>query len=122
MDIDIQARDFSLTTALRNHVLRRLDAALRHRYDVVHRIRIRLGDINGPRGGADKRCHVQVVLPGLQDVIIENIEDDLYVAIDRAAERVGRTVNRRLRRQRARHQRTGRPRSAVETDHPAVSE
>ena len=63
---------------------------------------MRLSDINGPRGGADKCCHIQVVLPHLPDVVIEDIEMDLYAAIDRAADRAGRTVGRRLTRQRDR--------------------
>ena len=37
---------------------------------------MRLSDINGPRGGADKRCHLQVVLAGLPDVVVEDIEAD----------------------------------------------
>ena len=66
---------------------------------------VRLSDINGPRGGADKCCHIQVVLPQLPDVVIEDTEVDLYAAIDRAADRAGRTVDRRLarHRDRARH-------------------
>ena len=60
---------------------------------------MRLSDINGPRGGADKRCHLQVVLKGLPDVVIEDTEADLYVAIDRATDRAGRTVVRKIDRQ-----------------------
>ena len=60
---------------------------------------MRLSDINGPHGGADKRCHLQVVLAGLPDVVVEDTEADLYVAIDRATDRAGRTVVRRIDRQ-----------------------
>jgi len=63
---------------------------------------MRLSDINGPRGGLDKCCHLQVKLDRLQDVVIEDIEADLYIAIDRAANRAGRTVRRRLDRRRDR--------------------
>ena len=51
------------------------------------------------RGGADKCCHIQVVLAHLSDVVIEDIETDLYVAIDRAVDRAGRTMVRKIRRQ-----------------------
>ena len=80
MQLDIQARNFSLTTALRNHTERRLGFALSARDDHIQRVIVRLSDINGPRGGADKCCHVQVVLIHLADVVIEDIEADLYVA------------------------------------------
>ncbi len=102
MQIDIQARNFSLTSALRNYIERRLGFALSSRDDRIRRVMVRLSDINGPRGGADKCCHIQVVLPQLTDVVIEDTEVDLYVAIDRAADRAGRTVGRRLARHRDR--------------------
>ena len=100
MQIDIQARNFSLTDALRGHIKRRLGFALSTRDQHILRVFVRLSDINGPRGGEDKCCHIQVVLPHLPDVVIENTEEDLYAAIDRAADRAGRTVGRRLTRQR----------------------
>ncbi len=61
---------------------------------------MRLSDINGPRGGADKRCHLQVVLDGLPDVVIKDTEANLYVAIDRATDRAERTLVRKIDRQR----------------------
>jgi ribosomal subunit interface protein len=109
VQIDIQARDFNLTKALRSHVRRRLDFALSSRYDQVRRIQVRLSDINGPRGGADKCCQIHVVLPRLSDVIIEDTEADMYVAINRAIDRAGRSVSRRLAREHDRHTRAAQP-------------
>ncbi len=60
---------------------------------------MRLSAINGPLGGSDKRCHLQAVLAGLPDVVVEDTEADLYVAIDRATDRVGRTLVRKIDRQ-----------------------
>ena len=100
MQIDIQARIFSLTEALREHVTRRLGFALGTRDEHIQRVLVRLSDINGPRGGDDKQCHIQIVLAQLPDVVIEDTEADLYRAIDRAADRAGRTLGRRLSRQR----------------------
>ena len=100
MQINIQARQFPLTDALSSHAERRLRFALTSCDDHIHRVVMRLSDINGPRGGADKRCHLQVVLTGLPDVVVEDTEANLYVAIDRATDRARRTVGRRLARQR----------------------
>ena len=100
MQIDIQARRFSLTESLREHIKRRLGFALSIHNEHIQRVLVRLSDINGPRGGDDKQCHIQVMLPQLPDVVIEDIEADMYAAIDRAADRAGRTVGRRLTRQR----------------------
>jgi ribosome-associated translation inhibitor RaiA len=99
MHIDIQTRHFSLTDALRSHAERRLRLALTCCDQYIQRIVMRLSDINGPRGGTDKHCHLQVVLAGLPDVVIEDTEADLYIAINRATDRAGRTVVRKVGRQ-----------------------
>ena len=98
MQIDIKARNFSLTEALRSHTERRVLYAMSCCDDRIQRVVVRLSDINGPRGGEDKRCHLQVVLAGLPDVVVEDTEADLYVAIDRAAARAGRTLVRKIDR------------------------
>jgi ribosomal subunit interface protein len=100
MQIDIQARNFPLTDALRSHIKRRLGFALSTIDFHIHRVRVWLSDIKGPRGGADKRCQIQVALNHLPDVVIKDTETDLYIAIDRAADRAGRTTKLRLSQQR----------------------
>lgn len=124
MQIDIQARNFPLTHALRNHVERRLGFALSTRDEHIQRIMVRLSDINGPRGGEDKCCHIQVIIPHLPDIVIEDTEEDLYAAIDRAADRAGRTVGRRLSRQRDNDRASGQQEiaSAAELSDTATAE
>ena len=98
MQIDINTNNFSLTDALRTHAERRLRFSLACCDDFIQRVVMRISDINGPRGGKDKRCRLQIVLAGLPDVVVEDTEIDLYVAIDRATDRAGRTVRRKVDR------------------------
>jgi len=99
MQIDIQSRGFSLTDALLKYSEQRLLFSMSYFSINIKRVVIRLSDINGPRGGTDKRCHLQVVIPGLPDVVVEDTEADMYAAIDRAMDRARRTVARKLDRQ-----------------------
>lgn len=98
MQIDIRAQGFTLTQGLRDYVMKRLAYAFAHGDDSVTRLSVYLSDINGPRGGDDKRCLIQARLKQAPAVVIEDVEADLYVAIDRAAERAGRALARRLER------------------------
>jgi len=98
MQIDIKARGFKLTEGLRNQAERRVRFALGATSGRLRSVVIRLADENGPRGGVDKRCTIRVNLPGGPPVIIEQQEADLYVAIDRAADRAARAVSRQLER------------------------
>ena len=100
MQINIQAQGFTLTDGLREHTSRRLQFAFGWASHYLGKVSVRLSDENGPRGGKDKRCRIQIAFAGARDVVIEDTETDLYVAIDRAADRAGRSVARRLERQR----------------------
>ena len=98
MRIEIQARGFELTEGLRQHTERRLQFAIDWASDEVRTVKVRFSDINGPRGGNDKCCTIQIPIAGQRDVFVKDTEADLYVAIDRAAERVERTLSRKLER------------------------
>lgn len=96
MQIQIQATGIGLNDPLISHVQRRLRYALSRSDDRVSRVTVRLSDINGPKGGVDKACRIEVRLAGRPSVVIEDIQSDIYTAVDRAAGRAGRTVLRRL--------------------------
>ena len=96
MKIGIQCRGFSLTSAIAGRVRKRLDFLLGRGINRLRRVDVTLSDLNGPRGGVDKRCLIKVSIDGLRPVVIEDIQSDLYVAIDRAVGRASRTVLRRM--------------------------
>lgn len=98
MHIDIQAREFPLTDALHQHARRRIHYALARNDDRILRVVMRLSDVNGPRGGADKRCHVRVLMSGMPELVTEDTEADMYTAINRATTRAGRSLARRVKR------------------------
>lgn len=101
MQLDIQTNGFSLTDGIRDYTTQRLQFALNRNDQCVTKIKVRLADINGPRGGVDKRCQIDLSLAGHNDIVIEDTETNLYVAIDRASDRCARTLSRRLERARA---------------------
>ena len=98
MRIDIQSLGFSLTAPLLDHIERRLLFALARTSDRIKRVVIRLGVANGPHGGEDKFCRMQVYLRHAPPVLIDDAGIDLYAAIDRVAERARRNVVKRIDR------------------------
>jgi putative sigma-54 modulation protein len=121
MQVDIQARNFTLTNAIRSYVQRRLSFALNSRDMHIQRIMVRLSDINGPKGGEDKCCHIQVVLPKMADVVIKDIGSDLYAAIDKAVDRASINVNRRLSKQRDKKRSIYRSQAKLFPDHDTLT-
>ena len=87
-----------MTDAIREYTQKRLRSALGRYAQAVDSAQVRLADVNGPRGGVDKHCLIEVRGPALAPVIVRERDADLYVAIDRAAHRVDRAIARRLGR------------------------
>jgi|JI10StandDraft_1071094.scaffolds.fasta_scaffold00206_11 putative sigma-54 modulation protein len=100
MEIVIRTRQLDLTPALRDHVRRRLAFALGRLGPAVRAVQVTLADVNGPRGGVDKRCRMRIVGDELPAVVVEAADADVHAAIDLAAERAGRAVIRTRERRR----------------------
>ena len=84
MRLDVLTGNLPNSDAIDTHAQRRLAFALDRFASRIEQVRVRLGDLNGPRGGVDKRCAVECDLGRLGSVVIEEVDDDLYTAIDRA--------------------------------------
>ena len=100
MRIEIKARGFELSPALKQHVERKLHPVLNRPNFKASLVRVQLSDVNGPRGGADKRCSLEFA--GSQTpLIVHDTHEDMYLAIDRAIARSKHSLARRSARRRA---------------------
>jgi ribosomal subunit interface protein len=100
MKMQIVGRNVEMNEALRAHVERRLSFALGRFGDRVGRVMVRFSDINGHRGGVDKRCQIDVDLLLVRGVRAEDTDADLFIAVDRAADRAARSIARAMERDR----------------------
>jgi putative sigma-54 modulation protein len=101
MQIHIHCQGFDLTEGLRTHIERRIHFTFSWASEHIRRVTVRLSDENGKRGGVDKRCRFLVGVNGAADVVVSEINSDMYVAIDRAGDRTGRTISRILSKKRS---------------------
>ena len=105
MHTELQARGFDLTPSLRDYMTRRLAQTLAHIRDDIKKVVVRISDDNGPRHGVDKRCMVRVALRGRKDVVVQDVNGDMYTAIGHAFVRAAYTA-KQLLRQRHQHRNT----------------
>lgn len=98
MKSTIIAKGIDASQALRDYISERMDDALFRAKDSINYITVRISDMNGPKGGIDKRCQVNLSLPGMPAVVISEVSASIDSAIDRAAQRAARVVERILRR------------------------
>lgn len=102
MKIQINKRHLKPSHDFDQYVKRRLGFALGDKFDIIKRIKVVLSDINGPKGGNDKRCLIVLRLKKQPDIVIDSLDTRLQSAIDSASERAARAVVKRLSRLRHR--------------------
>lgn len=100
MQVVFESRDPE-AVRLRELAVHRVRFAMRRLAWWVPRAKLMLSDINGPRGGVDKRCQVELRTDGERTVVITSIARDWRSAIDNALTRAVRVLVRQLHRGRA---------------------
>ncbi len=83
---------------LRELTERRVRFVLRRMGWRVPRAQVHLSDVNGPRGGTDKRCQVELRTDVTGPVVASSVADDWRTALDDALARAARALVRLRRR------------------------
>lgn len=76
----------------------RVRFTLRRLSGLVPRAKVLFTDVNGPRGGVDKRCQVEIKTDNAGTVVIASQERDWRTALDRSLGRATRALKRSLSR------------------------
>lgn len=96
MHLDISMTSQRLPKPLKDLIEKRVAYGLSRFGHALGRIHIRLADLNGPKGGVDKRCSISVWLTG-GGTLRAIIEDSDYgSAITRAVDRIARRIRDHL--------------------------
>jgi len=85
-------------TELRDLTERRVRFVLRRLGWLVPRAEVQMSDVNGPRGGIDKRCQVELRTDGAGSVVVASVANDWRKALDNALARAARFLMRLWRR------------------------
>jgi hypothetical protein len=97
MQIIVESRDAD-ATPMRELSIARVRFALRRLRVLVPRARVQFSDVNGPRGGIDKRCQVELKTDSAGTVVIASLARDWRTALDRSLSRATRVLTRSLQR------------------------
>ena len=97
MQVLFKSRD-PQATDLRDLTERRVRFVLRRLGWLVPRADVFLSDVNGPRGGVDKRCQVELRTDGAGTVVVASVAPDWRSALDTALTRAARLLMRQWRR------------------------
>lgn len=98
----LRARDVQLTSAAENAIRRILTNSLGRLARRIKAIHVWLEDVNGPRGGVDVRCRIEVALNPRGRVSVSALAADKHAAVAAAALRAREHLDRRVKKLRAR--------------------
>ena len=98
MQTEIRALRVPLTQGFRRQIEHRLGAAFGRFAHAVTRVRVRFADLNGPRGGVDKRCQLSVALRPGGRVVVEAEAERVDLALTEALSRASAVLARQLGR------------------------
>ena len=97
MQIIFESRDAD-GAQMRELSVERVRFALRRLTAMVPRAKVQFSDVNGPRGGVDKRCQVELSTEAAGTVVIASLARDWRTALDRSLGRATRVLTRSLQR------------------------
>src|SRR4051812_29294075 len=98
--LDLRAHGFALTDGLRRYAVDHVAAKLAKHARAIQTVTIRFDDLNGGKGGFDKRCRIEVTVRRGRPIVTEETGHDLRAAMDRAADRSQLAVTRTIVRRR----------------------
>lgn len=87
-------------TMAREHAQGRIPRVLGKALHQVRQLSVRVGDLNGPRGGVDKFCTIDVVLHGGRRLRVRSRHERLDAAVANASLRMRRLIQRTNARRR----------------------
>jgi putative sigma-54 modulation protein len=100
MELEIRGQNLRVGDQLHEQVERQMNFALGQFKTWISGVSVQLEDVNGPKGGVDKRCRVLVSMKGGKTLKIEDLDADITTAVNRAADRVGQVVSREVDKRR----------------------
>lgn len=83
---------------LRDWATERASFAFRRHPEAAPRAIIQLSDINGPRGGVDKECVVEVSASGSAPVVVRTVAHNWHSALNQALTRASSALKKLLGR------------------------
>lgn len=98
--IHLRALGVELDAELRARLRQKLALKLRKFARSIDRVSVRMTDANGPRGGVDQVCRINVVLVRLPPVVVEERDASAEAAVEAAVTSAERAVRRSVQRRR----------------------
>jgi putative sigma-54 modulation protein len=94
MRLDIACPRKLWSSDLSAYVHRSLNFAIDRFADRVQKVRVRIADLNGSKGGVDKQVRLIATVKNIGSIVVEGVSNDAYSACDIVAQKLKKVVAR----------------------------
>jgi ribosome-associated translation inhibitor RaiA len=98
MQIQIHSQDPSLPAAFRTFAEEKISTTLQHLAERLTRVEVHFKDLNGQKGGIDKRCVMEARPRGMDPVVVEHDAAEAREALVHASGKLERALRTRFER------------------------
>jgi ribosome-associated translation inhibitor RaiA len=106
MLIQVRGTGLMLSTAHRNSVVEKIEAALERFCNRITKVDVFMADVNGPKNGVDKTLRIVIQVSRLPLIVVQEKGQDWNAILNRATDRAAYTFSRRNQRSRSKSSRT----------------
>lgn len=96
MQVEIHYSQVELDKAIEAHIRRKLVLALSRIEIDISAISINLSEVVGAKGSSGKHCLLTISMDDLADIVVEDMQVDLYCVIDRVIQKASHVMTRRF--------------------------
>lgn len=96
MILEINNKQAGIDEEVFHKAKRLLQFSLSRFEGVVSRVKVRFFDVNGPKGGIDKRCRISTKLRTAGQVIVLGEGENYIEALNNCLERLVRSIRRKI--------------------------
>lgn len=96
MQILVKSKGFPLEENEKEFVIERVRFSLTRYASRIAQVLIVLDDINGPKGGFDKRCRINLKLDNQPTIVVQETLTSVQDAVNSSLARLKRTVARNI--------------------------
>lgn len=98
MQLIIHSTNISLSQQVRRRLASQLDGAFSRTGNLIQRVTLTVKDINGPKGGRDKQCKLELSLAGLPAILVEATQDSLLKSFNHVVRRARNILVRKMKK------------------------
>lgn len=106
MHLTISSQNVEISTEQRQHIAEKARKSLTRLVNRIEGVRVKFIDVNGPKGGRDTQCKLQISVNKQQSVQVSAVQNNVFQAFAKALSTAKQVLKSRIARQQSQRSKT----------------